>query len=85
MENLVLYKQVANNKCVLMQCLAEGDKVAFDELFYANWDHFYPPALAMTKSSDFTDDIARNSFLSLWKGTHNLAIVENLKGFLLSV
>ena len=65
-----------------LQRLSEGDETAFDYLFYTYWDHVYAAAYLMTKASDLADDIAQETFLSLWRDRQNVAEVNNLKGFL---
>ena len=66
----------------LLQLLSEGDESAFDRLFHANWDHVYSAAFYMTKSSDLADDIAQETFLTLWRNRHAAAGIHNLKAFL---
>lgn len=77
-----MHNQAEYNELTALQRLSEGDASAFDQLFYANWDHVYSAALLMTKSNDLADDIAQETFLSLWKNRENLSEIKNLKGFL---
>lgn len=77
-----MHSQADYNELTALQRLSEGDALAFDQLFYANWDHVYSAALLMTKSPDLADDIAQETFLSLWKDRANVADIKNLRGFL---
>jgi RNA polymerase sigma-70 factor (family 1) len=77
-----LYNQTPYNDQSLLQLLSQGDESAFDQLFHANWDHVYSAAFYMMKSSELADDIAQETFLTLWRNRHQAADIKNLKGFL---
>ncbi len=66
----------------LLRRLAQGDRAAFDAIFYDNYDIVYSAALVMTKSPDIASDIAQDVFLSLWEHRQKIEAVENLQGFL---
>lgn len=77
-----MYNQADYNELTALRRLSEGDETAFDDLFYANWDHVYSAALFMTKSPELADDIAQETFLALWKNRQHLNEIKNLKAFL---
>jgi RNA polymerase sigma-70 factor (family 1) len=77
-----LYNQTSHNDQTLLQLLSRGDESAFDQLFHANWDHVYSAAFYMVKSSELADDIAQETFLTLWRNRHQAAEIKNLQGFL---
>ncbi|MBL7699100.1 MAG: sigma-70 family RNA polymerase sigma factor [Chitinophagaceae bacterium] len=77
-----MFNRAEYNELTALQRLSQGDDSAFDELFYANWDHVYSAALYMTKSPEMADDIAQETFLLLWKERQNISRIKNLKGFL---
>ena len=66
----------------LLQRLSQGDRTAFDAIFYDNYDIVYSAALVMTRSPDIASDIAQDVFLSLWENRQKIEAVENLQGFL---
>ena len=74
--------QSVHNDQTLLQLLSQGDESAFDQLFHANWDHVYSAAFYLSKSSDLADDIAQETFLSLWRNRQEAAEIKSLKGFL---
>lgn len=75
-------RQAANTDQTTLQRLSQGDESAFDQLFHDNWDHVYSAALYLTKSPELSDDIAQETFLSLWRNRHEAHQIHNLKGFL---
>ena len=77
-----MYNDSAYNDQTLLQLLSQGDESAFDQLFHDNWDHVYSAAFYMTKSSHLADDIAQETFLTLWRTRHEAAGIKNLRGFL---
>ncbi|RYG46164.1 MAG: sigma-70 family RNA polymerase sigma factor [Chitinophagaceae bacterium] len=77
-----MVNQAEYNELTALQRLSEGDGTAFDQLFHANWDHVYSAAFTMTKSADLADDIAQETFISLWRDRQNLHEIKNLKAFL---
>ena len=77
-----MFNQAEYNELTALQRLSEGDETAFDQLFHANWDHVYSAAFTMTRSADIADDIAQETFISLWRDRQNLTEIKNLKGFL---
>jgi RNA polymerase sigma-70 factor (family 1) len=77
-----LYTESAHNDQTLLHLLSQGDDSAFDQLFHAHWDHVYSAAFYMTKSSHLADDIAQETFLTLWRNRHEAAEIKNLRGFL---
>ena len=77
-----MYNQTSHNDQTLLQLLSQGDESAFDQLFHANWDHVYSAAFYLMKSSELADDIAQETFLTLWRNRHQAAEIKNLKGFL---
>ena len=77
-----MYNRAAHNDQTLLQLLAQGDESAFDQLFHANWDQVYSAAYYMTKSTHLADDIAQETFLTLWRNRQEATEKKNLKGFL---
>jgi RNA polymerase sigma-19 factor, ECF subfamily len=77
-----LFDHDLHNDQSLLQLLSQGDESAFDQLFHGNWDHVYSAAFYMTKSSELADDIAQETFLTLWRNRQDAAEIKNLKGFL---
>jgi RNA polymerase sigma-70 factor (family 1) len=77
-----LYNQAEYNDQNLLQLLSQGDESAFDQLFHTNWDHVYSAAFYMTKSSYLADDIAQDTFLTLWRSRNEAGEIKNLRGFL---
>jgi RNA polymerase sigma-70 factor (family 1) len=66
----------------LLTKLADGDALAFDELFHLYWDHVYSAALIMTKSTAIADDLAQEVFISVWKQRDQMGVMRNFKGYL---
>jgi RNA polymerase sigma-70 factor (family 1) len=81
-EVVKLHNQASHTDQTLLQLLSQGEEYAFDQLFHANWDYVYSAAFYMTKSSDLADDIAQETFLTLWRNRHEATEINNLKGFL---
>ena len=77
-----MYKQTAHNDQTLLHLLSQGDESAFDYLFHAHWDHVFSAAFYLTKSSHLADDIAQETFLTLWRHRADATEIKNLKGFL---
>lgn len=66
----------------LLTKLANGDTLAFDELFHRYWDHVYSVALLMTKSAAIADDLAQEAFISIWQNRERMDLMRNFKGYL---
>jgi len=66
----------------LLTKLADGDALAFEELFNRYWDHVYSAALIMTKSAAIADDLAQEAFISVWKDREQMGLMRNFKGYL---
>ena len=77
-----MYIDAAHNDQTLLQLLSEGNESAFDQLFHAHWDHVYSAAFYLTKSSHLADDIAQETFLTLWRNRQEASEIKNLRGFL---
>lgn len=69
----------------LLRRIAEGDEVAFREVFNLYKDRFYAAALKMTRSSDLSEEIVQEVFVNLWLHRSGLAEVENPSSYLFSI
>jgi RNA polymerase sigma-70 factor (family 1) len=77
-----LYNESVHNDQTLLLLLSQGDESAFDKLFHAHWNHVYSAAFYMMKSAHLADDIAQETFLTLWRNRHEASEIKNLHGYL---
>lgn len=73
-----------HNEKALVLGVAQGDTLAFEQLFRTHWDAVFSFAFLMMKNADLADDIAQDVFLDFWKEREKMDVVENVKGFLLN-
>jgi RNA polymerase sigma-70 factor (ECF subfamily) len=69
----------------LLRSIAEGDEIAFNELFTRCWPSVYDTCLRLTKSSELAKDLSQDIFVKLWTHRRQLPEVRNLSAFLYTV
>ncbi|MBC9913462.1 RNA polymerase sigma factor [Chitinophaga varians] len=72
---------IPHNETELLKRLANGDAVAYRELFVRHWDAVYSSALLLSRSPDIAEDIAQEVFVTLWEKRAQLAQVEKLEAY----
>jgi|SRR5690625_2959910 len=70
---------------LLFERIAEGDALAFRELFNLFKGRLYAAALKVTKSKHAAEDIVQEVFVSLWEGRSNLNNVENPTSYIFTI
>jgi RNA polymerase sigma-70 factor (family 1) len=71
-----------HNERELVQMLAAGDTLAFEQLFRYYWDPVFSFAFVMMKDAQLADDIAQDVFVDCWKQREKMGDVQSLKGYL---
>ncbi len=75
------YTQPHNEKALLIQ-VANGDEVAFRELFYAYRPRLIGYVLSLSKSEQAAEDIVHDIFLDVWVRRQQLPEIEQFTGWL---
>lgn len=70
---------------LLLQRLAAGDKLAFQQLFNQYWDQVYNAGLKLTKSPEQAKDLAQDIFLKLWDNRAMLSGVRQFSAYLYTI
>lgn len=70
---------------VLLNRIAEGDAVAFRELFDAYKRKLYSGALKITKSTDAAEDVVQEIFTRIWENRLCLKEVENPSAYIFTI
>lgn len=69
----------------LLLALAQGDHLAYQEVFNRYWGLVYGTALRLTKSPEIARDLAQDIFLKVWENRDRLPGVRNFRSFLFTV
>lgn len=75
-------KHESYNEKELVHLVAQGNTLAFEQLFRTYWDAIFSFAFLMMKNAELANDIAQDVFLDFWKEREKMVVVENVKGFL---
>jgi RNA polymerase sigma-70 factor (ECF subfamily) len=70
------------NEKALLQLVAEGDELAFTQLFNRYWNTVYAQSLAYLKSVTLAQDIVQEVFLKLWSKRQSLPAVDRIDNFI---
>lgn len=70
------------NEKALLQLVAEGDELAFTQLFNQYWNTVYAQSLAYLKSVTLAQDVVQEVFLKLWHKRASLPAVERIDSFI---
>lgn len=65
----------------LSASLSQGDRYAFDQIYYRYWRVLYQKAIRILNNDDEAADIIQEVFVSLWQRRADVK-VENLKAYL---
>jgi RNA polymerase sigma-70 factor (ECF subfamily) len=66
----------------LLSAIAEGDEVAFRQLFDQHWDNIYGVAFAFTKSPVIAEEMAQDVFVKIWLRREELPQVRKFSDYL---
>lgn len=66
----------------LLRSIAEGDELAFKELFTSYWPSVYDTCLRLTKSPELAKDLAQDIFARLWVQRRQLPEIRDPGAFL---
>ncbi len=66
----------------LLLKVAQGDKKAFEELFYNYHNKLGSYVMKWTKCLSTTEEIVQDVFLKIWQNRHRLTTVENFDKYL---
>lgn len=69
----------------VFQCIADGDAVAFRELFDAFRKKLYAGAFKITKSADAAEDIVQEIFTRIWENRCCLKEVEDPAAYIFTI
>ena len=65
--------------------IAEGDEVAFRQLFQTYAPQLQPVIMHLTKTASVTEDIIQETFLRLWISRDKLPEIENPRSWILRI
>ncbi len=66
----------------LIEKIRQGDKTAFEQLFFEYFYDLRSFALQITESNELAEDIVQEIFYKLWKCRQDWTISSSLKGYL---
>lgn len=69
----------------LFALIAEGDEVAFEQLFHRYLPKLTAYALRLTKEQEVAKEIVQETFVQLWLGRDKLEAVENPGGWIFTI
>lgn len=69
----------------LLLKIADGDEMAFRQLFNQHWDNIYGVAFTFTKSPVVAEEMVQDVFLKIWLTRHRLPEVKNFSDYLFIV
>ncbi|NML22561.1 RNA polymerase sigma-70 factor [Pseudoflavitalea sp. G-6-1-2] len=70
------------NEPLLLQQVAEGNSLAFRQLFDQYQRRVYSYSFKITNSHEVTEDIVQDVFLEIWNIRHRLHEIENFNAYL---
>jgi RNA polymerase sigma-70 factor (family 1) len=74
-------EEPANLKALLLR-IAEGDRLAFGELFEAYTDRVYSYAQGVLHNAELSEDVVQEVFLKIWLRKEQVASIQNFDGYL---
>ncbi len=82
---LKLFQQFSKmNEYHLWKKFKEGDKEAFSEIYYDNYNALYNYLNKIGGNISLTEDCIQDLFLNLWRTRKKLAAVQSIKSYLLA-
>ncbi|UYQ94132.1 RNA polymerase sigma factor [Chitinophaga horti] len=80
-EHPKLHRAVLSNEHLLVRTAADGDQLAYAQLY----THYYPSLQAainfITQNSDETDELLQETFLRIWKVREKLLLVKSFENY----
>ncbi len=73
-----------DEKALLKQA-AEGDEMAFTQLFNSSHQELGDYMLSLTKSMTFAEEIVQDVFIKIWEKKEQLALVNNFRAYLFTI
>ncbi len=74
-----------DERVLLFQRIAQGDSVAFEQVYEMYRHGLFGIAFKLTKSKSVSEDIVQDVFKDLWNGKHNLASVQEPSSYIFSI
>jgi RNA polymerase sigma-70 factor (family 1) len=74
--------KILPNERELFSLMAEGNEIAFSDIFFFYIPLLQPHIFGMTRSEEMTQDIIHDVFLKIWVGRAKLKEVENYKAYI---
>lgn len=74
-----------HNEKELLNCIAEGDELAFTKLFEYYRNRIYSIAIKLTHSTTLAEEIVQDVFLKLWVKKFDLINIQNFSAYLFIV
>jgi RNA polymerase sigma-70 factor (family 1) len=71
-----------HNEQELLRLVAQGDMLAYQQLFDSYWDQVYGIGLRLTKTPEQAKDLAQDIFLKLWDSRTKLTEVRDFRSYL---
>ncbi|HXB32735.1 MAG TPA: RNA polymerase sigma factor [Puia sp.] len=75
-------KEDIHNEQELLRLVAQGDMLAYQQLFDLYWDQVYGIGLRLTKTPEHAKDLAQDIFLKLWDSRTKLTEVRDFRSYL---
>lgn len=69
----------------LLRAVANGDKQAFSQLFYAFHHELGAFVYRLTKSRSLSEEIVQDAFLKIWVSRHELIQVKSFRAYLFTI
>ena len=77
------YQNISNE--VLISLIAEGNELAFAELYNRYWQKVYTFLARMTKSHEIAEELLYDIFIKLWTGRELIGEIRDMDAFLSKV
>lgn len=78
-------KVAFDKEAQLLQKIADGDELAFKQLFLTFWPQVYGTSFRLTKNAEQAKDLSQEIFIKLWNYRESLPEVRHLGGFIYTV
>ncbi|HVU56519.1 MAG TPA: sigma-70 family RNA polymerase sigma factor [Puia sp.] len=78
-------KVALDKEAQLLQKIADGDELAFKQLFLAFWPQVYGTSFRLTKNTEHAKDLSQEIFIKLWNYRESLPEVRHLQAFIYTV
>lgn len=72
-----------NESCFLWEEFRKGKEKAFEQLYYAYFNHLYNYGFKLSHDENFTKDCIQELFFRLWKNRNKLKPVKSVRFYLL--